>query len=92
MSARLHPPRRPHLPKAGATVHRPILPRQERDLCRGATAGTHGLIHGAGGASCGRSPCLSTLRTPLGVLIAPTGVELLVVSGEDEGPTAFNAY
>jgi hypothetical protein len=80
--------RRPLLGEAVAAVDGPVLAGLERDAGGATATGADGLEHLAGAAVAATTaatavaPGLSTGRTALGVLVAATGVELLVVDAE----------
>ena len=72
-----------------AAVDGPILAGPEGDLARGAAVGTNRVVHLAGAtvaasSSIAAAPGLAAGRAALGVLVAATGVELLVVLAEGE--------
>ena len=79
------------LGEAIAAVDGPILAGPEGDLARGAAACTNRVVHLAGAAVAAASsmataiaPGLPAGRAALGVFVATTGVELLVVHAEGE--------
>jgi hypothetical protein len=77
------------LREAVVAVDGPVLAGPEGDLARGAAGGTNRVVHLTGAAVAAASttatavaPGLPTGRATLGVFVAATGVELLVVLAE----------
>jgi len=88
-----------HLGEAVAAVDWPVLPRQKRDLGGRSTVVADRVMHLARAASITTataapavaSPGLPAVGTALGLLIALSSVELLIVSAECELGAALNA-
>src|SRR3990172_3124085 len=77
--------RRLHLGEAVATVDRPVLARQERNLRVGTAIVANSIVHLASAAIAAAAvgaPGLPARRAALRLLVSLAGVKLLVVRGE----------
>ena len=84
-----------HLRVAATAIDRPVLAGNERHLSSLTTTGTNGIVHGPlvsarATTSLLRTAGLPASRAALGVLIAPAGMELLIIRREDELFTAIS--